>query len=95
MPFYIRKALRVGPVRFNLSKSGLGMSVGVRGFRLGTGPRGNYIHMGEGGSTFGKLFHHSHRFHATRPRPGQNQSPSVPTRQLGRWSKSTAAAFCR
>jgi len=52
MGFYIRKALRVGPVRFNLSRSGLGMSVGVRGFRLGTGPRGNYIHMGRGGLYF-------------------------------------------
>src|SRR5690349_8170946 len=25
------------------------MSAGVRGFRIGTGPRGNYVHMGTGG----------------------------------------------
>jgi hypothetical protein len=25
------------------------MSVGVKGFRVGTGPRGNYVHMGRGG----------------------------------------------
>jgi Protein of unknown function (DUF4236) len=49
MGFYIRKSVRVGPVRFNLSKSGVGMSVGVRGLRVGTGPRGNYIHAGANG----------------------------------------------
>jgi hypothetical protein len=49
MGFYLRKSLKVGSIRFNLSKSGIGMSSGVRGFRVGTGPRGNYVHMGRGG----------------------------------------------
>ena len=49
MGFYFRKSIRVGPLRFNLSKSGIGVSAGVRGFRVGTGPRGNYVHMGVGG----------------------------------------------
>jgi hypothetical protein len=49
MGFYLRRSVRVGPVRFNLSKSGIGMSTGIKGFRVGTGPRGNYIHMGRGG----------------------------------------------
>ncbi|MGE0864779.1 MAG: DUF4236 domain-containing protein [Vicinamibacterales bacterium] len=49
MGFYLRKSIRVGPVRFNLSKSGVGVSAGVRGFRLGAGPRGNYVHMGAHG----------------------------------------------
>ena len=49
MGFYLRKSLRVGPFRFNLSKSGIGVSAGVRGLRLGAGPSGNYIHMGRGG----------------------------------------------
>ncbi|UMB71203.1 DUF4236 domain-containing protein [Mycobacterium paraterrae] len=49
MSFYIRKSLRAGPFRFNLNKSGVGVSVGVPGFRVGTGPRGNYVHMGRGG----------------------------------------------
>lgn len=52
MGFYIRKALKVGPLRFNLSRSGIGVSAGVNGLRLGTGPRGNYIHMGRGGLYF-------------------------------------------
>lgn len=49
MPFYIRKSVSVGPFRFNLSKSGLGVSAGVKGLRVGTGPRGSYVHMGAGG----------------------------------------------
>lgn len=49
MGFYIRKSVSAGPFRFNLSRSGLGVSVGVKGFRVGSGPRGNYIHMGRGG----------------------------------------------
>ncbi|WP_428833621.1 DUF4236 domain-containing protein [Mycolicibacterium porcinum] len=47
--FYVRKSLKAGPFRFNLSNSGLGVSVGVPGFRVGTGPRGNYVRMGHAG----------------------------------------------
>lgn len=57
MGFYIRKALSVGPFRFNLSKSGLGVSVGIKGLRLGAGPRGNYVHMGREGLYFRKSLH--------------------------------------
>jgi hypothetical protein len=49
MGFYLRKSLRVGPLRFNLSKSGIGVSAGIKGFRVGSGPRGNYVNMGRGG----------------------------------------------
>ncbi len=49
MGFYLRKSVKVGPLRFNLSGSGIGISGGIRGLRVGTGPRGNYIHMGRGG----------------------------------------------
>lgn len=49
MGFYVRKSLKAGPFRFNLSKSGLGVSVGVPGFRVGSGPRGNYVRIGAGG----------------------------------------------
>jgi hypothetical protein len=49
MGFYIRKSVSVGPLRFNLSESGIGVSAGVRGLRFGTGPWGNYVHMGRGG----------------------------------------------
>lgn len=49
MGFYVRKSVKAGPFRFNLSKSGIGVSAGVPGFRIGTGPRGNYVHMGRNG----------------------------------------------
>ena len=49
MSFYLRKSIKAGPFRYNLSKSGVGVSVGVPGFRVGTGPRGNYIRAGKGG----------------------------------------------
>ena len=49
MSFYLRKSLRAGPFRVNLSSRGIGMSVGVPGFRVGTGPRGNYVHLGKRG----------------------------------------------
>ncbi|MGA4815337.1 DUF4236 domain-containing protein [Pseudomonas aeruginosa] len=49
MGLSVRKSVRVGPFRFNLSKSGIGVSAGIKGLRVGTGPRGNYIHMGRGG----------------------------------------------
>ena len=54
MGFYLRKAIRVGPFRVNISKSGLGVSAGIPGFRVGTGPRGNYVHMGRGGLYYRK-----------------------------------------
>jgi hypothetical protein len=49
MGFYFRKSINLGGVRFNFSKSGIGASVGVKGFRVGTNSRGNYIHMGRNG----------------------------------------------
>lgn len=49
MTWYLRKALSLGPFRFNLSKGGIGTSVGFSGLRIGNGPHGSYVHMGRGG----------------------------------------------
>jgi len=50
MGFYLRKAFGLGPIRLNLSKSGLGVSGGVRGARLGLTSDGRpYVHAGRGG----------------------------------------------
>ena len=68
MGFYLRKSIAVGPFRFNLSQSGIGVSTGFKGFRIGTGPRGNYVHMGRGG-----LY-----FRATLP-SGSRRVPNSPT----------------
>ncbi len=43
------KSVRFGAVRFNFSGSGIGVSVGIPGLRLVTGPRGAYISGGMGG----------------------------------------------
>ena len=49
MGFYFRKSVKFGPVRFNFSKSGIGVSAGVKGARISTGPRGTYVHAGRNG----------------------------------------------
>jgi hypothetical protein len=61
-PVYIRRAVSVGPFRFNLSKGGIGLSPGIKGLRIGPGPLGNYIHMA------GRRWHH-------RP-PHQRKTPT-------------------
>jgi hypothetical protein len=42
MGYYFRKSLNFGGFRVKLSKSGIGYSYGVKGFRISTGPRGTY-----------------------------------------------------
>ena len=41
MGWRFRRSLGIGPFRLNLSKSGFGFSVGVRGFRKGVRPNGH------------------------------------------------------
>ncbi|MDH5931493.1 DUF4236 domain-containing protein [Vibrio splendidus] len=67
MRLYIRKSISVGPFRFNLSKSGLGVSAGIKGLRVGTGPRGNYVRMGVKGIYY----------RTTIPKNSNNQHDSV------------------
>ena len=54
MGFYIRKSKRLGPFRLNISKSGLGISVGMKGARLSTGPKGTYFNAGKDGIYYRK-----------------------------------------
>ena len=49
MGFYVRKGFNFGLLRVNFSKSGIGLSLGVKGLRFGVGPKGNYIHAGRKG----------------------------------------------
>ncbi len=81
MGFYIRKSIRVGPLRFNFSKSGIGVSAGIRGFRVGTGPRGNYVHMGVGG-----LY-----YRATLPSNSTSSAP-LPTQEPTTFEQTTTHA---
>lgn len=74
MGLYLRKSVRVGPLRFNLSKGGVGVSAGIKGFRVGTGPRGNYVHMGAGGIYYRATIPSG----SPRPRPASTHSPGRP-----------------
>lgn len=50
MAFYLRKAFRLGPLRLNLSKRGVGISAGVKGARIGVDATGReYVHAGRRG----------------------------------------------
>lgn len=40
MGFYYRKSISIGPFRVNASRSGIGYSIGGRGFRTGVSSRG-------------------------------------------------------
>ncbi|MFD2423467.1 DUF4236 domain-containing protein [Ralstonia solanacearum] len=95
MGFYVRQSVKVGPLRFNFSKSGVGVSTGVKGIRIGTGPRGNYIHMGRGGCTTEQPSQRPHPETMRRPdRPRYRTIPIPHTmpipRQLGQWRRFRA-----
>ena len=77
MSFYIRKYIKVGPLRFNLSKSGVGVSAGVKGLRLGTGPRGNYVHLGRYGLYYRKTLPPSSAA-PTDLKPNSFSEPRIP-----------------
>ncbi len=80
--FYIRTGFNFGPIRLNLSRSGLGASIGVKGARIGMGPRGTYVHLGRGG-----LY-----YRQTIAPPGEQpfQNPPATTDELPEISSSAA-----
>lgn len=67
MGFFFRKSVAFGPIRLNFSKSGIGVSAGVKGARVSTGPRGTYVHAGANG------FYYSQRI---RTSPVENRRPT-------------------
>lgn len=80
MGFYIRKGFNFGPLRLNLSRSGLGASFGVKGARIGVGPRGSYVQMGRGGLYYRQTLSSTRRGEY-RPTPTPTQlTPPAPLR---------------
>ena len=79
MGFYIRKALMTGPVRLNLSKGGLGLSLGVTGARVGLNRQGVYVHGGREGLYYRKYVKRrkggAGAGHATAGPGAQNDGP--------------------
>ena len=49
-----RRSVSVGPLRLNFSRSGIGVSVGVRGARVSSGPKGTYVSLGAYGVRYSK-----------------------------------------
>ena len=54
MGLYFRKSKSFGPFRLNFSKSGVGVSTGVKGARLSMGPNGTYVNVGRNGIYYRK-----------------------------------------
>ncbi len=77
MSFYVRKSVKAGPFRFNLSKSGVGVSAGVPGFRVGTGPRGNYVRVGRNG-----VFYRSTQRNGATPQADWTPPPPAPVAEV-------------
>ena len=87
MSWYLKKSFRFGPIRFNLSKSGIGVSGGVKGFRVGTGPSGPYVHAGRGGIYYRKSLGDTKR-DSSRTGEGSPEGPPVappPKRRVHFW----------
>ena len=89
MPFYIRKSFSFGPLRINLSKSGLGASAGMTGPRVGAGPKGRYLHAGRGGLYYRKGLNEAEEVEVL-PEARAGEAKEAPPRKDGlvRWLKS-------
>jgi Protein of unknown function (DUF4236) len=55
MPFHVRDSVSIGPFRINLSNTGTGFSLSVKGFRLLTGVAGHHIQIGSSGIRYRKV----------------------------------------
>lgn len=79
MGFYLRKSITVGPLRFNLSKSGIGVSAGITGLRFGAGPRANYVHMGRAGLYYRATLPSSSSLRSSPAQPPSSSDPPTPS----------------
>ncbi len=78
MTWFLRKSFRLGPLRLNLSKRGLGASVGVKGARIGVDAGGRpYVFGGRRGLYFRQPLG-AGRARSTSPKPGANEMAPTP-----------------
>lgn len=75
MGFFIRKAFKAGPIRFNLSKGGVGVSAGVTGARLGLNRNGTYVYGGRHGIYYREQLNRTkkHASSSVREKETENQ----------------------
>ena len=64
-----RKSKKVGPFRLNFSNAGVGVSVGVKGARVGVNAKGTYVQVGRGGIYYRKNFPHKRRLNQNEVGP--------------------------
>ena len=69
MGFLFRRSIRIGPVRLNISRRGIGASIGVRGLRTGVSSTGRrYTRVSLPGTGLG--YEHTHQASPeAEPRP--------------------------
>ena len=60
MGWFFKRSTKFGPLRLNFSKSGIGVSAGIRGARVSTGPKGTYINVGSKGFYYRQKFGKRH-----------------------------------
>lgn len=69
MSLFFRRTLRLGPICLNFSKSGVGVSAGVTGLRVGVDARGRkYLAAGRGG-----LYYHQ----TLKDTPASSRDPAA------------------
>ncbi|WP_343745305.1 DUF4236 domain-containing protein [Chitinophaga sp.] len=73
MGWSFRKSLSAGPFRMNFSKSGISYSMGVKGARINTGPRGTYVSL----SAYGISYRQKISGPAPLPSPVADRSPGA------------------
>src|SRR5882724_7146554 len=78
---WFHKSVKFGPLRVNVSSHGVGTSLGVRGARVGIGPRGTYVSFSAAGFGYRKKLT-SERASAERP-PGAVGPGGTPFSAVG------------
>ena len=80
MSWNYRKSVKFGPGRLTFSKSGISYSVGVKGARITTGPRGTYVTLGRSGIYYRQRIGPRHTYNAgSRPQPVPESDSMVHT----------------
>lgn len=80
MGFSFARSVKLGPLRVNVSKRGLGVSAGVKGARVSVGPRGTYVTLGRGGFRYQTKLGDSR---TVRPNRTPQAEPSDDTLDVG------------
>src|SRR5260370_12251622 len=93
MGFYLRKGINFGPLRLNLSRSGLGASFGVKGARIGIGPKGSYVHMGRGGMYYRQSLAPARGPHYVQSPSEPVPPPNAPDNPLQQFKPSSTSAL--